>query len=128
MDEELGAAFATSAGPKAIAAAIVFVGSLRFLKWLAEFVARQLAARADRLEVREKATEHRMDKRIMHLELELDTFREATMKLLNVVAEIAPGHRALSEVARILRKTPPIATLELNELEARLNGLPGRKA
>lgn len=108
----------------ALALALGFTATLRFAKWLVPFICQRLDVRNVRLEAKERAADSRMNKRILHLEMELDCFREATMKLLNVVAEIAPGHRALADVARMIRKTPPIAGVELDELTARLNGIP----
>lgn len=99
---------ALSGGGYAVAVMGLFVGLLRFLKWIIDRGDRGLA------------------KRLYHLELELDCYREATMLLINALAKQDPSNVALASAARILRKTPPRPTMELDELQRHLDEIPGR--
>lgn len=123
----IGVALATQSGPRLLAGALVFVGGLRFARWAIEFVAERLDSRADRLTEREDAVERRFNLRLKHVEQELDRYREATMLLVNAFAEIEPGNPVLSEVAKILRRSVPVAppSAELDGLMDRLSAAPG---
>lgn len=85
------------------------IAAFKFIRWLIEFVFQRLDVNRSHLGAR-----------LRHVEQELDAYREATMLMISVVAKIDPDNSALERVARILRMTVPRATLELNELEARL--------
>lgn len=106
------------------AACIVGFG---FLRWLIPFVCQRLDVRNARLERREKDVEHRMNKRLEFVELELELYRGATMKLVNRMAEKLPADPVLQEVARMLRITPR-PTMALDELAEKLATIPGGKA
>jgi hypothetical protein len=102
---------------KPIAIAVAFGATLRFLKWLLPFV-------VDRLDV----GRGELAKRLKHVELELDDYRELAMLLISVVAKIDATNPALTLAAERLRKRAPQATLELAELIDQLNAIPGGKA
>lgn len=92
----------------AVALAIAFAASLRFLKWLVPFICQRLDERADRIDEREQAVERRMVKRLEHVELELSKYREALMLLFNRMAEKDPADPVLRTVARILHEAVPL--------------------
>lgn len=117
----MGEAFAVQAATGLGAGAGVGVGiwaALRFIRWLAEFVAARHDNRSDRLDKQERDLEDRFNARLRHVEQDLDRYREATMLLVNALAERDPQNKALSDVARILRTTVPIspADPDLDEL------------
>lgn len=111
-------------GSLALAVAILFASVLRFLRWAAEFYAKRLDARTDRLEAAEQAVERRMSNRLEHVEAELSRYRLATMQLMSAIAEIAPGHTALADVAKILREAVPLSAPDrkLDRLVDKLGG------
>jgi hypothetical protein len=90
---------AGSLGGRALAVAIVFVAAFKFLRWLAEFV-------FARVDVNRSA----LGKRLMHVEIELDAYREATFLLLGAIAKLAPDNPVLATASQILRKIPPRQT------------------
>lgn len=105
---------AGSVGGRALAVAIMFVAAFKFLRWLVEFVfARVDVSRSD------------LGKRLKHVELELDAYREATFLLLGAIAKLAPENPVLATASQILRKIPPRATLDIDELFKRLAEMPG---
>lgn len=108
-------------GPRLIAAAIAFVGTLRFIKWAAPFVFERLDARADRIDKRELEIQRRFNLRLRHVELELDRYRRATMALVNALAKKDPANPVLTEVATILSSAMPMVPEdpELDQLLAR---------
>lgn len=106
------AAIAGTRGSYALAIAIVFAATLRFLKWLLPFVAQRIDARAEWIDGREKAIERRMIKRLEHVEHELANYSEALMLLFNRMAEKDPTDPVLLDVARILRRAVPIDLAE----------------
>lgn len=114
-------ALATQSGPRFLAVAITFVGTLKFIKWAAPFVCERLDKRAALLTARELAVEARFNSRLKHVEIELGRYRRATMMLLNAVAKINPSNPVLSDVAVILSKASPMTEPdpELDELLAR---------
>lgn len=99
---------ASIAGPGVGVGMTAWAG-FRFLRFLIEFIFRRLDVNHGRLA-----------ERLRHVEYELDAYREATMLMIGVVAEKDPDNPALLRVARLLSKITPHATLELDELEARL--------
>lgn len=102
---------------------------LRFVRWVAEFVAKRLDLRTDRLEEREQALESRFNARLKHVEEELDRYREATMLLVNALAERDPQNQALRDVGRILRTAMPVdreSALD-GDLIAQLEKIPGTR-
>lgn len=99
------------------------IAAFAFLRWLIPFACQRLDARADRLERREKDVESRMNKRLEFVELELDLYRSATMKLVNRMAEKLPADPILQEVARMLRIAPR-PTASLDELAEKLAAIP----
>lgn len=103
-------------GSRAMAAAIGLGVALKFFKWLIEFAFRRM-----------DVSRSQLGERLRHVEQELDAYREATMLMIGVVARLDANNPALLKVAQILRTTTPRATLELNELEARLNDIPGKE-
>jgi hypothetical protein len=111
-----------ASGPRALAVAIAFAAALKFLQWLIVFLADRRDTRDERLDDRERDIETRMNRRLAHVEAELDRYREATMLLVNAMVKKDPANTVLGEVARILRATRPIATLDLDELIGRLGG------
>jgi hypothetical protein len=98
---------AAAAGP-GIGGGLAAWGGLRFIRWLVEFAFKRMDVRATRLDTREKALEARFNDRLRHVELELNRYRQATMLLVNALAERDPTNRVLSEVARILNTAIPI--------------------
>lgn len=121
-------ALATQGGPRLIAVAIAFVGGLKFIKWAVEFGCTRLDARAEAVLARELAVEKRFNQRLKHVELELELYREVSMKLVNAFAEFDPTNPVLSDVAKILRRAapivPPDASLDnlMNRAGAALDG------
>lgn len=79
----------------------------RGFRWAVEFMTGRLDKRASALEDRERLLERRFDARLRHLEKELEQYREATMVLVNALAERDPANPALKEVAQILRRAVP---------------------
>lgn len=124
----IAASGALTAG-QAIGGGIGLYATFRFIRWLAEFVARRLDARSDRLERREKNIEERYDARLKHVEADLDRYRSATMMLLKAIAEIDPKNSALGDVARILRSTVPVVppSDDLDGLIDKLRAVPGTR-
>lgn len=112
---------ATTGGPSLLAGAVAFAAALRFIKWAAPFVTSRLDKRADRLDAAEADVNQRFNQRLKHVELELDRYRRATMKLVTALAKANPTNPVLSEVAQILSEAIPIETPdhELDELLAR---------
>lgn len=95
MDGELELIRAWAAKPLSLA--IVFVGTLRFLRWLIPFV-------FERMDV----SRGELGKRLSHVEKELDRYREATMRLVASMAERDPSNPVLIDVSRILRSALPL--------------------
>lgn len=89
----------------------------RFVRWLIEFVFRRLDVNHGRLA-----------ERLRHVEQELDAYREATMLMIGVVAKTDPDNPALLRVARLLSTITPHATIELDELQERLNRTRGTRS
>jgi phage tail protein X len=120
------------AGGAPVAITIVGLAAVlaRFIRWLSEFLARRLDARADRLEIAERSVELRMSKRLSHVEAELARYRLATMQLMSAVAEIAPTNPVLATVAQILREAMPFDLPDgaIDDLNDKLNIVPGREA
>lgn len=111
MGELVGAV--SAGGPKILAASIVFVGALRFVRWVIEFS----ATRGD--------VEHkRLARRLEHVEQELSATREALMLMINRAAEKTPDDPVLREVARILATIAPRPKLDLDEIVRGLNAIP----
>jgi hypothetical protein len=106
----------TARGSAFLASAIAFVGLLRFCKWLLEFVAARIDIGSTHL-----------GRRIRHLEVELNSYREVAMLMIGVVAKIDPDNPALLTAAKCLSQHAPVATMELDELERRLSEIPGRE-
>lgn len=117
-------ALATQGGPRVLAVAIAFVGGLKFVKWAAEFVCSRLDKRAAYLAELELVVNRRFNDRLKHVEMELDRFRWATMKLVNALAVKDPANPVLTEVASFLSKATPIVPpdQDLDELAARAEG------
>jgi hypothetical protein len=105
----------TAKGSALFASAIAFVGLLRFCKFLIEFVAKRIDIGSTIL-----------GQRLRRLEIELDSYREVAMLMIGVVAKIDPDNPALLTAATRLRQHAPAASMDLDELERRLNDLPGR--
>jgi hypothetical protein len=101
---------AAVAGP-GVGGGIAVWSGFKFVRWMVEFVFRRL-----------DVSRSHLGQRLRHVEQELDAYREATMLMIGVVAKLDPDNAALIKVARMLRTITPRATLELDELEARLNG------
>lgn len=101
---------AAVAGPSVGGGLAAWAG-FKFVRWLVEFIFARLDIRRSQL-----------GQRLRHVELELDNFREAVFILMNALAAKDPTNKALQEAAERLRKTPR-ATLELDDLEARLRGI-----
>lgn len=101
---------AALAGP-GVGAGVGLWAGFRFLRWLIEFVFKRL-----------DVSRGHLGDRLRHVEAELDAYRAATMLMIGVVAKFDPNNPALEQVARILSRMIPRATMELDELEARLNG------
>ena len=114
MGEGLGVAVATSAGPKILGASIMVVGTLRFVKWLIEFVT-----------VRLDVGHGRLADRLEHVEIELAATREALMLMINRAALKDPQDPTLRDVARILSTIAPRPKRDLDEIVERLNAMPG---
>jgi phage tail protein X len=116
------------AGGAPVAITIVGLAAVlaRFIRWLSEFLARRLDARADRLEIAERSVELRMSKRLSHVEAELARYRLATMQLMSAVAEIAPTNPVLATVAQILREAMPFDLPDgaIDDLNDKLNIAP----
>lgn len=98
---------AAQAGP-GIGAGIGAWGGFRFIRWAVEFIAARIDTRSARLDERERDLERRFNARLRHVEVELERYREATMRLVNALAERDPSNPVLSEVSKILRRTMPI--------------------
>lgn len=97
------------AAPAAIGGGIGLWAGFRFVRWLIEFIFRRL-----------DVNHSRIAERLRHVEQELDAYRTVTMLMIGVVAKIDPDNPALLRVSRILSSIVPRATMELDELEARL--------
>lgn len=104
-------------GERWLAGAIMVAAAFRFLKWLVPFV-------FERLDV----GRGELGKRLKHVELELDDYRELAMLLISVVAKLDATNPALTLAAERLRKRAPRASLELSELIDQLNAIPGSAA
>lgn len=100
---------ASIAGP-GVGAGLTAWAGFKFIRWLIEFV-------FSRLDV----SRSHLGQRLRHVEQELDAYREATMLMIGVVAKLDPDNVALMRVAQILSTIAPRATIELDELVARLN-------
>jgi hypothetical protein len=100
---------ASAAGP-GIGGGIGVWAGFKFIKWAVEFTFSRLDVNRTHL-----------GQRLRHVEQELDAYREATMLMIGVVAKLDPKNPVLERVVRILRTMPPRVTIELDELEARLN-------
>lgn len=102
---------------------------LRFIRWAIEFIAGRLDRRSDRLDVREQAIEERFNARLRHVEQELDRYRQATMLLVNALAERDPQNQALRDVGRILRSAVPVVRDDGQDadLMSKLDQIPGTR-
>lgn len=120
-------ALAAQSGPQVLGVAIAFVGGLKFIQWGAVFAADRWDSQAVRVTAREAAVERRFNQRLKHVELELDRYRLATMKLLGAFAELDPSSPVLTDVAKILRREIPIVAPDpvLDGLIDRLADVPG---
>lgn len=92
---------------QAIGGGIGLLAIFRFIRWLAEFIAKRWDVRSERLDQRERDLEQRMEGRLRSLERELDRYRDATMRLVAALAERDPTNPALIEVGRSLRAAYP---------------------
>lgn len=99
---------AVAVGP-GVGGGIAVWSVFKFIRWLVEFVFKRL-----------DVSRGHLGQRLKHVEAELDAYREATMLMMSVVAKLDPENIALKRVARMLRTIAPRATMELDELEARL--------
>lgn len=109
---------ASQGGPRLVAGALVYLGTLRFMKWGAPLFFARLDARADRLDKAERQVTTRFNQRLKHVERELDRYRRATMRLMQAVAIGDPTNPVLGDVARILAEAIPMEdpSAELDDL------------
>jgi hypothetical protein len=120
-------AIAIGAG-QGVGVGLGIIGAFRFFRWLIEFTAKRLDNRTDRLEQREQALEERFNSRLRNVEQELDRYREATMLLVNALAEKDPQNQALRDVGRILRSAIPKESGDIDrDLMDRLDKIPGTR-
>jgi hypothetical protein len=93
---------AATAGGAGVGLGLTVWSVLRFVRWIAEFIAGRLDRRSDGLERREKEIEGRFNARLKHVEQELERTRQAMMLLINEIALINPANPVLQRVAAIL--------------------------
>jgi hypothetical protein len=117
---------ATEAAGPVIGGGLGLWGTLRFIRWLVEFICKRQDIRTGRLDDRERNLEARFNARLAHVEQELELYREATARLVQRVAEVFPADPVLRDVAEILRKAIPFdnmdADLERLVRQARRSG------
>ena len=95
-------------GVRVVGGAAVSIVLIGFVRWAIEFVFRRSDMRADRVEKREKDMETRINARMAILEAELGIYREATMVLVEALANKDPGNPALLRVSHLLRSAIPL--------------------
>jgi hypothetical protein len=100
---------AATAGGAGVGLGLTVWSVLRFVRWVAEFIAGRLDRRSDGLERREKEIEGRFNARLKHVEQELERTRHAMMLLINEIALINPANTVLQRVAAILGSAVPLA-------------------
>lgn len=105
---------AAGAAGAGVGGGIAVFAVLKFVRWLVEFI----YARLD-------VGHARISSRLAHVEQELDAWREFGMVMMHALARIDPDNPALAHAAQLLRKTAPIATMDLDELMERLDGIEG---
>ena len=83
--------------------AAVIITLIHFVRWGIGFAFGRFDMREDRVEQREKEMEARINARLTIVEGELGLYREATMVLVEALANKDPGNPALLRVSHLLR-------------------------
>lgn len=90
-------------GVRIAGSAMVIIALIRFVRWAIEFAWGRSDMRIDRVDKRERDMEARINARLTIVEAELGVYREATMVLVEALANKDPSNPALLRVSHLLR-------------------------
>ena len=95
-------------GVRIAGGAAISIALIGFVRWAIGFAFGRFDMREDRVDQREKAMEERINARLSIVEAELGIYREATMVLVEALANKDPGNPALLRVSHLLRSAIPL--------------------